>query len=90
MAQLPGFEWEEEDKVPVTKIELDDKGNIIKTPIKKTKKSSPLYDIEKNLDYTDLQLLDDMEYPRPNDFFDTDTGRLREIYDEVKNEIKTH
>ena len=71
-------------------MELDDKGNIIKTPIKKPKKSSPLYNIEKNLDFTDLQILDDMGYPRPNDFFDTDTERLREINDEVKNEIKTH
>ena len=88
LAQLPGFEAIEEDKEPITKIELDDKGNIIKTPIKKTKKSSPLYNIEKNLDSTDLEILNDMGYPRPNDFFDTDTGRLREIYDEVKNEIK--
>ena len=31
-----------------------------------------------------------MGYPRPNDFFDTDIERLREIYDEVKNEIKAH
>ena len=90
MAQLPGFEWEEEDKSPITKMELGDKGNIIKTPIKKPKKSSPLYNIEKNLDTTDLQILDNIGYPRPNDFFDTDTGRLREIHDEVKNEIKTH
>ena len=90
LAQLPGFEWEEEDKSPITKMELDDKGNIIKTPIKKPKKSSPLYDIEKNLDTTDLEILNNMGYPRPNDFFDCDTGRLREIYDEVKNEIKSH
>ena len=30
-----------------------------------------------------------MNYPRPNDFFDTDTKRLREIRDEVKNDVKT-
>ena len=31
-----------------------------------------------------------MNYPRPNDFFDTDTKRLREIRDEVKNDVKKH
>ena len=30
-----------------------------------------------------------MNYPRPTDFFDTDTKRLREIRDEVKNDVKT-
>ena len=35
LAQLPGFEWGGEDEDPITKIELDDKGNIIKTPLKK-------------------------------------------------------
>ena len=29
-----------------------------------------------------------MNYPRPNDFFDTDTKRLGEILDEVKNDVK--
>ena len=29
-----------------------------------------------------------MDYPRPNDFFDTDIERLREIRDEVKNDVK--
>ena len=29
-----------------------------------------------------------MDYPRPNDFFDTDTERLGEILDEVKNDVK--
>ena len=30
-----------------------------------------------------------MGYPRPNDFFDTNPERLREIRDEVKNYVKT-
>ena len=29
-----------------------------------------------------------MEYPRPNDFFVTNPERLREIFDEVKNDVK--
>ena len=30
-----------------------------------------------------------MGYPRPNDFFDTNPERLREIRDEVKNDVET-
>ena len=30
-----------------------------------------------------------MGYPSPNDFFDTNPERLREIRDEVKNDVKT-
>ena len=30
-----------------------------------------------------------MNYPRPNDFFDADIKRLRELRDEVKNDVKT-
>ena len=52
-------------------------------------KSPTSYDLEKNLDNSDLAVLSNMNYPRPNDFFDTDTKRLREIRDDVKNDIKT-
>ena len=51
-------------------------------------KSPTRYNIEKNLDNVDLELLKMMEYPRPNDFFDTNPERLREILDEVKNDVK--
>ena len=51
-------------------------------------KSPTRYNIEKNLDNVDLEILRIMEYPRPNDFFDTNTERLREILDEVKNDVK--
>ena len=47
------------------------------------------YNIEKNLDNVDLGVLRNMNYPRPNDFFDTNPERLREIRDEVKNDVKT-
>ena len=53
-----------------------------------SEKSFTRYDIEKNLDNADLEVLSNMGYPRPNDFFDTDTERLREIRDEVKNDVK--
>ena len=51
-------------------------------------KSPTRYNIEKNLDNVDLEILKMMEYPRPNDFFDTNPERLREIHDEVKNDVK--
>ena len=51
-------------------------------------KSPTRYNIEKNLDNVDLEILRMMEYPRPNDFFDTNPERLREILDEVKNDVK--
>ena len=44
--------------------------------------------MKKKLDNDDLEVLSIMGYPRPNDFFDTDTERLREIRDEVKNDVK--
>ena len=51
-------------------------------------KSPTRYNIEKNLDDVDLEILRIMDYPRPNDFFDTNPERLREIHDEVKNDVK--
>ena len=37
----------------------------------------------------DLGVLNDMGYPRPNDFFDTNPERLRKIRDEVENDVKS-
>ena len=51
-------------------------------------KTPTRYNIEKNLDNVDLGVLNDMGYPKPNDFFDTNPERLREIRDEVKNDVK--
>ena len=51
-------------------------------------KSPTRYNIEKNLDNVDVEVLKSMGYPRPNDFFDTNPERLREIHDEVKNDVK--
>ena len=51
-------------------------------------KSPTRYNIEKNFDKVDLEILKMMEYPRPNDFFGTDIDRLEKINDEVKNDVK--
>ena len=51
-------------------------------------RSPTRYNIEKNFDNVDLEILRIIDYPRPNDFFDTDTERLGEILDEVKNDVK--
>ena len=45
-----------------------------------------LYDIEKKFNNQDRQVLTYFEYPRPNDFFNTNPTRLQEIYDEVTND----
>ena len=74
MRELPGFEGDYEEP---------------KTLEAAKPKSPTSYDLEKNLDNADLAVLSNMNYPRPNDFFDTDTKRLREIRDEVKNDVKT-
>ena len=57
-------------------------------PTTSKSKSHTRYNIEKNLDDVDLEILRIMEYPRPNNFFDTNPERLREILDEVKNDVK--
>ena len=72
MRELPALEGDYEAAAPTT-----------------SKAKSPTrYNIEKNLDNVDLGVLKDMGYPRPNDFFDTNPERLREIRDEVKNDVK--
>ena len=51
-------------------------------------RSPSRYNIEKNFDKYDLDLLNIMGYPRPNNFFGTDTDKLEGILDEVKNDVK--
>ncbi|KAM7435267.1 hypothetical protein ABFA07_014774 [Porites harrisoni] len=72
MTELPALEGDYEEAAPST--------SRPRTPTR--------YNIEKNLDNVDLGVLKDMGYPRPNDFFDTSPERLREIRDEVKNDVK--
>ena len=57
-------------------------------PTTSKEKSPTRYNIEKNLNDVDLEILRIMDYPRPNDFFDTNPERLREIHDKVKNDVK--
>ena len=79
------------EKINETNLRLADMGELpgdYEEPAAAKPKSPTSYDIEKNLDNADLEVLNNMGYPRPNDFFDTDTERLREIRDEVKNDVK--
>ena len=56
---------------------------------KKTSKKAPTrYNIEKNIDDVDLEILRVMGYPRPNDFFDTSPELLKEFLNETKNDVK--
>ena len=47
-----------------------------------------LYDFKKKFNNQDRQVSTYFEYPRPNDFFNTNPTRLQEIYDEVTNDKK--
>ena len=64
MRELPGLEGDYEE--PTTSEAAAAKP-----------KSPTRYNTEKNLDNADLEVLINMGYPVPNDFFDTDTERRK-------------
>ena len=46
------------------------------------------YNLEKNLDEEDKQILDLLDYPQPNELLDKDPNEINEIYKIVKNDVK--
>ena len=46
------------------------------------------YNLEKNLDEEDKQVLDLLEYPQPNELLDKDPNEINEIYKIVKKDVK--
>ena len=77
------------EKINETNLRLADMGELPGLEEPSTSEKSPTrYNIEENLDNVDLGVLNDMGYPRPNDFFDTNPERFREIRDQVKNDVK--
>ena len=46
------------------------------------------YNLEKNLDEEDKQVLDSLNYPQPNELLEKDPNELNEIYKIVKNDVK--
>ena len=46
------------------------------------------YNLEKNLDEEDKQVLDLLNYPQPNELLEKDPNELNEIYKIVKNDVK--
>ena len=46
------------------------------------------YNLEKNLDEEDKQVLDLLDYPQPNELLDKDPNEINEIYKMVKNDVK--
>ena len=46
------------------------------------------YNLEKNLDEEDKQVLDLLEYPQPNELLEKDPNEINEIYKIVKNDVK--
>ena len=83
------------EKINETNLRLAEMGElpalegVYDEPTTSKPRSPTRYNIEKDFDKVDLDLLRIMEYPRPNNFFGTDIDRLEEILDEVKNDVKT-
>ena len=48
------------------------------------------YDIEKNFDVDELELLDNLGFPRPSNFFEISNNNLENIRKDVKNDIKIY
>ena len=46
------------------------------------------YNLEKNLDEEDKQVLDSLDYPQPNELLEKDPNELNEIYKIVKKDVK--
>ena len=46
------------------------------------------YNLEKNLDEEEKQVLDLLDYPQPNELLDKDPNEINEIYKIVKNDVK--
>ena len=46
------------------------------------------YNLEKNFDEEDKQILDILNYPQPNELLDKDPNEINEIYKMVKNDVK--
>ena len=46
------------------------------------------YNLEKNLDEEDKQVLELLDYPQPNELLDKDPNEINEIYKMVKNDVK--
>ena len=82
------------EKINETNLRLAEMGELpalegnYDEPSTSRPKSPTRYNTEKNFDNVDLDLLRIMGYPRPNNFFGTDTDKLEKIRDEVKNDVK--
>ena len=55
-------------------------------PAERPKRNIAQYNIERHFNDQDRQVLQNLDYPRPNDFFNTDPRILRDNYIEVTND----
>ena len=82
------------EKINETNLRLAEMGELpaleadYDEPTTSKPRSPTRYNIEKNFDRYELNLLKIMESPRPNNFFSTDIDKLEKILDEVKNDVK--
>ena len=80
------------EKINETNLRLTEMGELpalegdYDEPSTSRPRSPTRYNFEKNFDKVNLDLLRIMGYPRPNNFFGTDTEKLEEIHKEVKHD----
>ena len=82
MQELPGVEAIEDGE--------DDKDDQARAPLPKEDKTSIVnLDLEKNFDENDIFTLEEFNYTRPNDFYDTNIENLQKDLEDVNSDIKT-
>ena len=74
------------DMQELTQIENKDEIDPDLNPVRQ--KEILKYNLEKNLDEEDKQVLVLLDYPQPNELLDKDPNEINEIYKMVKNDVK--
>ena len=74
------------DMQELPQIENKDEIDLDLNPVRQ--KEILKYNLEKNLDEEDKQVLDLLDYPQPNELLDKDPNEINEIYKMVKKDVK--
>ena len=85
MQELPGVGAIEDEE-----DEEDDKDDQAQAPLPKEDKTPIVkLDLEKNFDKNDIVTLEEFNYTRPNDFYNSNIEDLQKDLEDVKSDIKT-
>ena len=67
---------------------LEQEPSTSQSGTEQSKKTQQHMTLKKKINNQDRQVLQNLDYPRPNNFFNTNPTRLQEIYNEVTNDKK--